>query len=111
VSAELRPGVRCCDVHAAGLRFAAEHGIGSAPGEGAVGRSTLPFFGHGIGLGWEGPWLTYDHDTVLEPGMTVAVEIALVAGGIGAAHEDAVLVTDGEAEVMTAACKPRWWAA
>jgi Xaa-Pro aminopeptidase len=109
VSASLRPGVRCRDVHAAGLRFAAEHGIGSVDEDGAVGRATLPFFGHGIGLGFEGPWLTYDHDTMLEPGMTVAVEICLTADGIGAAHEDTVLVTEGEAEVMTAACKPRWW--
>ena len=101
VTTKMRSGVRCCDVHQAGVDFAVENGMGS--------RTTLPFFGHGIGLGWEGPWLTFDRTNPLEPGMTVAVEICLTADGIGAAYEDAVLVTDGEPEVMTAACKARWW--
>ena len=71
-------------------------------------RTTLPFFGHGIGLGELTVADVRPHQP-LEPGMTVAVEICLTADGIGAAYEDAVLVTDGEPEVMTAACKARWW--
>jgi Xaa-Pro aminopeptidase len=103
VSGLLRPGVRCCEVHADASSWAEEQGI--------VGRdSVLPFYGHGVGLGFEGPWLTAEHEQVLAPGMVVAVEICLTAGGEGAAHEDVVLVTDGEPETLTAACKPRWWA-
>jgi len=107
VSRRLRPGVRCSDVHAESKRWAIERDIGR--GERGGRQAELPFFGHGIGLGFEGPWLTPEHDEVLQPGMVVAVEICLTAEGIGAAHEDAVLVTDGEPEVLTAACKPRWW--
>jgi Xaa-Pro aminopeptidase len=107
VSSKLLPGVRCSDVHAEATSWATERGIGD--GEGGRREAALPFFGHGLGLGFEGPWLTAEHHEVLQPGMVVAVEICLTAGGIGAAHEDAVLVTDGEPEVLTAACKSRWW--
>jgi Xaa-Pro aminopeptidase len=105
---ELRAGRTAADVHAAGVRWIAEHGLES----GSDGLHVLPFalFGHGIGVGFERPRLSADDDTVLEPGMTLAVEM-FVAGGQGmtAMHEEVVLVTAGEPEILTASCEPRWW--
>jgi Xaa-Pro aminopeptidase len=105
VCARMRPGRRACDVHAEGVAFVREHGWD----RGEVAISSLPFFGHGIGLTWEGPWIMSTDATALEPGMTVAVEIVFTGHGTGAAYEEAVLVTDDEPEIMTAGCKQRWW--
>jgi Xaa-Pro aminopeptidase len=103
---ELLPGRTAADVHAAGLSWIAEHGLGDEDG-----MHVLPFalFGHGIGVGFERPRLSADDQTVLEPGMTIAVEL-FVSDGAGrlTAHEEVVLVTDGAPEILTAGCRPPW---
>ncbi len=70
----------------------------------------LESIGHGIGLGWELPWLTPTSEIVLEPGMTIAVEQHVSRPGAGTMrYEETVLVTEGEPEIMTASCPARWW--
>jgi Xaa-Pro aminopeptidase len=104
---ELRAGRTTADVHAAALRWMAEHGLDSANS----GLHVLPLaiFGHGIGVGFERPYISAQDDTVLEPGMTITAEL-FVAGDSGlAAHEEVVLVTDKDPEILTAACEARWW--
>jgi Xaa-Pro aminopeptidase len=103
---QLRAGTTASQVHAAGLNWIAEHGLDSEDG-----LHVLPFalFGHGIGVGFERPRLSADDETVLEPGMTLAVEMFVSDGDRLAAHEEVVLVTDGEPEVLTAGCQARWW--
>lgn len=69
----------------------------------------LPFWAHGIGLGWEGPWIAASDNTVLAEGMTVAVEVMVTGHGMGAGFEETVLMTDAGPEIMTAACPIEWW--
>jgi Xaa-Pro aminopeptidase len=66
--------------------------------------------GHGIGVGWEPPTLTPYDDTVLAPGMTLAVERYVSRADVGTVRfEETVLITEREPEIMTAACPARWW--
>ena len=65
---------------------------------------------HGIGVGWEPPTLTPYDETVLLPGMTLAVEQHVTKSGVGTVRfEETVLVTETGPEIMTAGCPARWW--
>jgi Xaa-Pro aminopeptidase len=107
---KLRPGARACDAHRAGIDWLAESGWGAIMSSGETDASSFPAFGHGIGVGWEGPWITATDETVLEPGMTIAIEGAIQRPGVATAIlEETVLVTDGEPEIMTSGCPTHWW--
>ena len=106
-----RAGRRACDVHAAGKAHLRERDLGDE-----IDAADRPddvaaeSFGHGIGVGWDLPTITPLDETVLEPGMTLAIEHAVTRPGAGTArYEETVIVTDGEPEIMTAGCKARWW--
>ena len=110
---QLRPGVRACDVHAAAVEWKREHNWGLPPvslSAKATDFSTFDAFGHGIGLGWEGPWIVPGDETVLQPGMTIAIETYVTREGGGTAlYEETVLVTENGPEIMTGDCPARWW--
>ena len=107
---QLRPGSRACDAHAAGVRWLQESGWAEIMAEGDTDASSFPAFGHGVGVGWEGPWIIPEDSTVFESGMTIAIEGAVQRPGVATAIlEETVLVTDGEPEIMTRGCKARWW--
>ena len=60
------------------------------------------FWGHGLGLGWEPPWLGPACDERLEPGMCLAIERRVAVDGLGGAqYEDDVLVGDDGPELLT----------
>jgi Xaa-Pro aminopeptidase len=62
------------------------------------------FWGHGLGLGFEPPWIGVDTRDVAEPGMCLAVERRAAVTGLGGAqYEDDVLVGPGGPELLTAA--------
>lgn len=63
--------------------------------------SDFAAFGHGLGLGWEEPWLLPDDETTVQPGMYLAVEKVLTDGNLGASYEDDVLITDDGPEILT----------
>jgi Xaa-Pro aminopeptidase len=106
----LQPENRACDAHAAGVQWLQESGWAEVMAGGDTDASDFPAFGHGIGVGWEGPWITAQDLTVFEPGMTVAIEGAIQRPGVATAiMEETVLVTEGEPELMTKGCKARWW--
>lgn len=105
---ELRAGRTAAEVHEAGVRWIEENGLDAD----TPGPHVLPFalFGHGIGVGFERPRISADDPTVLEPGMTLAVEMFVTGGErMTAMHEEVVLVTDGAPEILTAGCEARWW--
>ena len=114
--AAVRPGVTAGEVAQAGFRWLEEHGFHlaaskeelDAAGEAAL-NLTFPSMGHGLGMWWEEPWLTPDDETVLQPGMVLAIECAVGRPGVGSAsYEDDVLVTEDGREVLTPLEK-RWW--
>jgi Xaa-Pro aminopeptidase len=68
----------------------------------------LGSWGHGIGLAFERPWIEAGADTMMEPGMCLAVERRIEAPGVGGAnYEDNLIVTDGGCAVITGA-RRRW---
>ena len=70
----------------------------------------FPAVGHGIGLGWEGPWLTPDDATAFEPGMAIAVETIVGHPAVGGGFfEENGIVTDTGFEVLTTGASRRWW--
>lgn len=88
----IKPGVKACDVHNASQKYYEDHGYGICYRTGrSIGYSRL-----------EKPELRVDDETILQPGMTFAVDGAVtlpngVAGRVG----DAVLVTETGFEYLT----------
>jgi Xaa-Pro aminopeptidase len=98
----LRPGVllsevaRRCEDTLAASEHARRHGVPAHLMNG--------FWGHGLGLGFEPPWVGPAADEVVEAGWCLAIERrAAVAGVGGAQHEDDVLVGPDGPELLTAA--------
>jgi Xaa-Pro aminopeptidase len=59
-------------------------------------------WGHGLGITFEEPWIDETSDVQIRTGMCLAVEVRLGAPGLGGAnYEDAVIVTDKSAEIIT----------
>ena len=98
--AAIGPGATAADVANAGRRALEERGYQ------LEGR--FQGFGHGIGLGWDSPWLIPDDHTPLEPGMVLCVERSLRHNGYYGDFEETVLVTEDGAELLTDAVIRRW---
>ncbi|MFY9211717.1 MAG: M24 family metallopeptidase [Aestuariivita sp.] len=98
--AAIRPGVQAQDIAAAGLAEQAARGY---PNDGVFSG-----LGHGIGLGWDAPWLAPGDTTLLEPGMVLSVERTIRKDGYLGDYEDSVIVTDTGTERISHAQK-RWW--
>jgi Xaa-Pro aminopeptidase len=65
-------------------------------------------FGHGIGLGWDDPWLAPGITMKLAPGMVICVEKWLMRDGYAGDYEDTILITaDGNEKITDA--QMRWW--
>jgi Xaa-Pro aminopeptidase len=99
--------------HVARIRDAwlAEHGY-LQPTASADADSLMPIAasGHGLGLGFELPWIVSSQDDILEANMTIALEVYVSDPEIGTVvNEEVVLVTDGEPEILTTACPARSW--
>jgi Xaa-Pro aminopeptidase len=88
-----------------------EHGFGSEPAP-DVGDALTPLVavGHGLGTGFELPWVDSSSEDRLEPGMTIALEVYVGEEGAGTAvTEEVVLVTADGPEILTAGCPSRRW--
>ena len=61
--------------------------------------------------GWQKPpTITPYDETILVPGMTLAIEQHVSKPGVGTVRfEETVLVTNAEPEIMTAGSPARWW--
>lgn len=91
----LVPGATVGSAVRRGLAYLAEAGYNPP-------KTDFAALGHGLGLGWERPWLLPDDETVVRPGMYIAVENFVVAGDLGASYEDDVLITADGPEILTA---------
>ncbi|MBK5232908.1 MAG: aminopeptidase P family protein [Thermoleophilia bacterium] len=65
-----------------------------------LGPSGFDAMGHGLGLGFENPWMSTDNETVLAPGMCLAVERFVNLGEVGATFEHNAIVTEGAPEIL-----------
>jgi Xaa-Pro aminopeptidase len=110
VCAAIRPGRTSADVWREGERvMAASPVLAAIPAEEGETEG-FPAVGHGIGLGWEKPWLTPTDDTVIEPGMGIAVEVLFGHPTLGGYffEENGIVMQTGF-EVLSTSPK-RWWA-
>jgi Xaa-Pro aminopeptidase len=96
----LRPGTkladiaRTCDEALAETAHARRHGVP----EHLMGG----FWGHGLGLSFEPPWIGPDSAEVVEPGWCLAVERRAAVPGLGGAqYEDNVLIGLDGAQLLT----------
>ena len=64
--------------------------------------------GHGIGLGWDSPWLVPNEETALARDMVINVERTVSRDGYLGDFEETVLITDSGPELLTNA-KLRYW--
>lgn len=103
----VRPGARLLDVAAEGDRLTAAFGGAVSPV-----MQNFPFFGHGIGLGFEQPRISTRMslpDDVVEEDMTFGVEIFLADEGVGAAfYEDNLIIGRDGNELLTRTPSV-WW--
>src|SRR4051794_3360244 len=108
-----RPGARAKDLYAACHAELARRGLAhdatTDPKASILSADYLESAGHGIGVGWEPPTLTPYDETVLSPGMTLAIEQHVTRAGVGTVRfEETVLITESTPEIMTAGCPARW---
>ncbi|MGY4711910.1 M24 family metallopeptidase [Mycolicibacterium sp. CBM1] len=113
----IRPGLRCRDIYELGTAWMRENGFADQLADDGATLDThvkhaamWPYFGHGIGLGLEAPWLTGESDIVIVKNMTFAVEVYFNApNGDLVGFEQNIIVTDDAAENMTAGLRKKWW--
>jgi Xaa-Pro aminopeptidase len=98
--AAIRPGVTAGEVADAALARLVE--VDFSP------KSDFSGLGHGIGMGWDAPWLVPGDPTVLEPGMVLCVERYVEKHGFVGDFEETVLVTNTGAELLSKAAIRRW---
>jgi Xaa-Pro aminopeptidase len=109
VCAAIRPGIPANQAHRAGAQVAAELPIVQRLNDAPKDTEGFPALGHGIGMGWEGPWITADDETIIEPGMAIAVETLFGGPEVGGTFfEENGVVTDDGFEVLSTVQK-RWW--
>ncbi len=98
--AAIAPGITGEQVMQAGSKRQTD--LGFAP------AGSFNGFGHGIGLGWDNPWLAPGVEKAVKPNMVICVEKWLMRDGYAGDYEDTVLVTKDGAEKITDA-RMRWW--
>lgn len=104
----IRPGATASQVTRAGLDYLGRPDVRRAAGIPADHRIG-PFFGHGLGLDWERPWLVPEDSTVIQAGMFLAVEKRVPIPGLGEAFfEENLLVTDRGTEILSPV-RRTWW--
>ena len=64
--------------------------------------------GHGIGLGWDSPWLISGEDMSLTSDMVINIERTLTRDGYLGDFEETILITEDGPELLTNA-KQRYW--
>lgn len=98
--AAIRPGATAHEVARAGL--SKQEALGFEL------KSNFSGMGHGIGLGWDVPWLTLGNDSRIEENMVLCVERTIYSDGYVGDFEETVVVTGSGARKLTDAVIRRW---
>lgn len=98
--AAIRPGATAGDLGAAGLDKQKSMGF-------AV-DGVFSAMGHGIGLGWDDPWLARGVTTPIVPSMVLSVERTIMQDGYLGDYEESVLITPDGYERLTDATTRFW---
>jgi len=86
----------------------AEAGFRRQDALGFPARGYFPGLGHGIGLGWDSPWLVVGEETVVRPGMVFCLEKTLTRDGyLGDCEETVVITASGPKRITDA--RLRYW--
>lgn len=96
----IRPGATAGDLAKAGLGKQEELGFKL--------EGVFSALGHGIGLGWDAPWLTIGDKTPIRPNMVLCLERTVTQDGYLGDFEETVLVTENGCEMLTDATKRFW---
>ncbi|TPL43533.1 aminopeptidase P family protein [Mesorhizobium sp. B2-4-6] len=105
IIAEVEPGRRLSELHAAGTKAVAKRGGGDSNVS-----AMIPFFGHSMGLDCDTPFITSYAEEIISPGMVFAIECFLTGkSGEGAGFEHVIHVGDNSVEVLTAQAPARPW--
>jgi Xaa-Pro aminopeptidase len=96
----IRPGATAGDLGTAGLDKQVSLGFKV--------DGVFSAMGHGIGLGWDDPWLARGVETEIVPGMVLSVERTFSQDGYLGDFEESVLVTPDGYELITNATKRFW---
>ncbi len=98
--AAMKPGATAGEVALAGLRKQEELGF--------VWKGVFSGLGHGIGLGWDSPWLVPNESARIEPGMVLCAEKTLMKNGwLGDFEETVAIDADGPHLITNA--RRRFW--
>ena len=98
--AAMKPGATAADVARAGLKTQEEAGF--------AWKGVFSGLGHGLGLGWDAPWLTPDENAEIKPGMVMCIEKTLMRDGwLGDFEETVVIENDGPHLITDA--RRRYW--
>lgn len=99
-AAAVRPGATAGELASAGLGH--QQALGFELG------GVFSAMGHGIGLGWDTPWLVPNDSTPLVPGMVLCLERTIAEEGYLGDFEETVLVTETGCEIITDATIRNW---
>jgi Xaa-Pro aminopeptidase len=106
VASSLRPGMRASDVYELGLSWLTESETTRSLGLESLSRTS--YFGHGLGMTWEGPWLMPGADDLLCDGYPLSIELFLGRDSLGGVmYEQNGFITRHGLEVVTKA--PSVW--
>ena len=109
ICAAIRPGMPANELYKVGEQWVANSAVVASLPDEEPEMELFPAYGHGIGLMWEGPWVTPSDETPLEPGMCLGIELLLGHPSRGGSmFEENIVVTEDGFELLTDARK-RWW--
>jgi Xaa-Pro aminopeptidase len=98
--AAIRPGASAGDLGAAGLDKQQSLGFRV--------DGVFSAMGHGLGLGWDDPWLARGVMTEIVPDMVLCIERTIQQDGYLGDFEETVLITPDGYELLTDAVKRSW---
>jgi len=96
----IRPGTTAGAVAEAGFKRLTDLGFST--------KSDFSGLGHGLGIGWDSPWLVPGDGTELLPGMVLCVERSVEKHGFVGDFEETVVVTAGGSELLSVAPVRNW---